>query len=312
MKLTKSDLQHFDEQAAGSYSPPLCGLVTGRNLMFSFALIACANVCFAGYSVDSHIESAWGTNYYSWVVYNEDQSWGLDGFAIEVPVETRVLLRTVPQPHANPDQTAYWVMEERNESWVDPHDARVIIPEPRRGMKWLWWWGMESPSVYPPGTSVTFSVATDTSVGPGPAAVSAVTYTPQNNPHYYLHWRGQVIGPSGGTANETALRQAQDSFGRVLPSVRSSLVTNLEGTATSQKSTVLPATSIALHVAVTVEGEVGSQYGIQFKTNLSDTNRWQGVANVLLSTPKQVWYDPEPATNPQRNYRVVPGPISIP
>ena len=127
-----------------------------RNLMAVFGLIAGANVCLAGYSVDSHVESAGGTNYYSWVVYNEDQRWGLDGFAVEVPVETRVLARTVPEPHANPDHTAYWVMEERHEASVDPHDTRVSIPAPRRGMKWLWWWGMESPSIYPPGNYCDF------------------------------------------------------------------------------------------------------------------------------------------------------------
>ena len=144
--------------------------------------------------------------------------------------------------------------------------------------------------------------------------MSAVTYTPQNNPHYYLNWQGQVIGPSGSIVNATAMRQAQEDSGKAMPSIRTSL-TNFESSATSGKGTpdtLLPATSITLHAAVTVEGEVGREYGIQFKSNLGDTNQWQGLANVLLTTPRQVWYDPEPATSPQRSYRVVAGPISIP
>src|SRR5262245_42267812 len=74
----------------------------GRILMAAIGLMAGADLCLAGYSVDSHVESAGGTNFYSWVVYNEDQSWGLDGFAVEVPVQTHVLARTVPPPHSNP------------------------------------------------------------------------------------------------------------------------------------------------------------------------------------------------------------------
>jgi hypothetical protein len=76
--------------------------------------------------------------------------------------------------------------------------------------------------------------------------------------------------------------------------------------------TRLPAADVALHAGVTVEGSIGSQYGIQYTTALNGTNGWRGLANVILRTPKQIWYDPEPAFNPQRYYRIVPGPISIP
>jgi len=149
-----------------------------------FGLLGGCMTSWAGYIIDSHVETEAGTNRYTWTVYNEDQAWGLDGFAIEVPVQTHVLGRTVPGPYSDTDHTGYWVMEERHEACVDPHDGRVSIPAPRPGMKLLWWWGMESPSVYPPGATVTFSVTTDSSVEPGSASASAVTYTPQNNPHY--------------------------------------------------------------------------------------------------------------------------------
>src|SRR6266478_202739 len=187
----------------------------------SFSLFACLLVAGtsvrAAYVVDSHVQTAAGTNHYSWTVYNEDQSWGLDGFAIEVPVQTRVLDHTVPAPHANPDRNAYWIMEERYEAWVDAHDGQVSTPAPRPGMKLLWWWGMESPSVYPPGTTVTFSVTTDSSVGPGIASGSAVTYTPQNNPHYYVSWMGHVLGPSTSAADAAPASMAGSDPKTVLP-----------------------------------------------------------------------------------------------
>jgi hypothetical protein len=33
---------------------------------------------------------------------------------------------------------------------------------------------------------------------------------------------------------------------------------------------------------------------------------------ITLTTPKQIWCDPQPASQPKRYYRVVPGPIAIP
>ncbi len=270
---------------------------------------------WAGYLVDSHVETTGETNHYTWTVYNQDQSWGLDGFAIEVPVQTRVLAHTVPPPQWSPGCTAYWIMEERYEASVDPHDGKINVPAPRPGMKVLFWWGEQSPSVYPPGTAVKFSVATASAVGPGVVIGSAVTYTPQNNPHYYVTWRGQMLGPSTGAADAAPSSQLGSRPQTVLPDVRSVLVTNFESSARNEEATLLtplPATSIAMHAGVTLEGVVGLQYGIQYKADLADTNGWRGLANVILTTPKQVWYDPQPASQPQRYYRIVPGPILIP
>jgi hypothetical protein len=101
----------------------------------------------------------------------------------------------------------------------------------------------------------------------------------------------------------------------VLPVVRSVLATDLESSAVTEKANLaspLPVLSVATHIGLTVEGEIGLQYEIQYNTDLANTNGWRTLANVILSTPKQVWYDPEPASNPQRYYRIVPGAISIP
>jgi hypothetical protein len=291
------------------------GFNRARKVGAAICLFAGGISSWAGYLVDSHVETTGGTNYYTWTVYNQDQSWGLDGFAIEVPVQTRVLAHTVPPPHSNPDRTAYWIMEERYEASVDPHDGKINVPAPGPGMKVLFWWGEQSPSVYPPGTAVTFSVATASSVGPGVVMGSAVTYTPQNNPHYYVSWRGQMLGPSTGAADVAPLNQVGSRPQTVLPDVRSVLVMNSESSGRNEQATPLtplPAASIAMHAGVTLEGVVGLQYGIQYKTDLTDTNGWRGLANVILTTPKQVWYDPQPAINPQGYYRVVSGPVSIP
>jgi hypothetical protein len=57
---------------------------------------------------------------------------------------------------------------------------------------------------------------------------------------------------------------------------------------------------------------VGLTYGIQYNTDLSNTNGWRGMANITLSVPTELWFDVQPANQAHRFYRVVPGPISIP
>jgi len=120
-----------------------------RPSFWSLILLCCAATVRAGYKVEVQVDTAPGTNRYTWRVHNEDQSWGLDQFVIEVPVQTRVLTFTVPPPYSNPDGNARWIMQERQQPWLDAHDGRVISPSPRVGWKWLHWGGLESPSVYP-------------------------------------------------------------------------------------------------------------------------------------------------------------------
>jgi hypothetical protein len=221
----------------------------------------------------------------------------------------------VPPPYANPDCTAHWFLAERHEEQLDAHDGRINVPGPRPGMKLLLWWGNESPSVYPPGTTVSFSVATDSSFGPGVVNASAATYAPQNDPHYYLPWQGRIVGPSIGVTDASPSKAAGSESRITIPDLRSVLVTNLESSAIDTAAamlTPLPAVSIAMHAGITVEGTVGSYYGIQYCTDLRDANGWRGLANVILTAPKQVWYDPRPGSDPQRFYRIVPGPIPIP
>src|SRR5438067_614971 len=287
----------------------------GRVALGIFLLVGSIASSLAGYTIISHVDTAAGTNTYNWMVYNQDQSWGLDGFAIEVPLQTRVLARTIPPPYSNPDRTAYWIMEERYDVSVDPHDGRANVPAPRPGKKWLVWWGQESPSVYPPGTTVTFTLTTDSSLQPGAVRGSAVTYTPQNNPHYYVTWHGEIVGPGAGVADTLPGNSSRTNLQTLVAGVYSILGTNLYGGVANDQGSVAvtpAAVSITLHAGITIEGVPGLAYGIQYNRDLTSNNGWLGLANVILTTPKQIWYDPQPAAQPQRYYRILPGPISIP
>ena len=93
------------------------------------------------------------------------------------------------------------------------------------------------------------------------------------------------------------------------------VVTNAYGSAASSNAylTVNPAgVSLTLYSGITIDGVVGLTYGIQYSTDLSNTNGWRGMANVTLGVPTELWFDVQPASQPQRYYRVVPGPISVP
>jgi hypothetical protein len=91
-----------------------------------------------------------------------------------------------------------------------------------------------------------------------------------------------------------------DSAGRSLTSDPATLTVNPAGV------------SIAIYAGVTIDGVVGLTYGIQSTLDLSNTNSWVGRTNITLTTPTFLWYDSQPATQPQTYYRVVPGQISIP
>ncbi len=93
------------------------------------------------------------------------------------------------------------------------------------------------------------------------------------------------------------------------------VITNMFGCITSTPAILImnPAgVSIAPYAGVTIEGVVGLTYGIQYTTDLTDTNSWRGIANLTLEVPSQLWFDVQPAVQTKRFYRVVPGPIPIP
>jgi hypothetical protein len=92
-------------------------------------------------------------------------------------------------------------------------------------------------------------------------------------------------------------------------------VSNLAGSVVSSNAylTMNPAgVSLALYPGITINGVVGLTYGIQYNTDVNNTNAWRGAANITLGAPTQLWFDIQPLSYPQRFYRVVPGPISVP
>ncbi|MEO5802275.1 MAG: hypothetical protein ABIR24_01995 [Verrucomicrobiota bacterium] len=257
----------------------------------------------AGYSVHTKVEATNGKNLYTWTVYNQDQSWGLDGFIMEVPQETRVLSYTVPPSYSTADGTGYWIMDERQKEMLDDHDDTVIFPAAKSGMKWLVWWGRQSPSVYPAGTSAVFTLTTDSSVQPGSVNTLAVTYTPQNNPHYYQRWNGSVTGPSIVTAKSAAPVKTFASLQTY------SVFGNKNKETVDPNSTSAPApeptVTLNLHAGITIEGIVGRTYGIHFTDDLKNASGWQSLGSFTLSASKEIWFDPQPATQQQRFYRVM-------
>jgi hypothetical protein len=127
----------------------------------------------------------------------------------------------------------------------------------------------------------------------------------------YYQWLKENTPIAGATNSSLVLTNLQTtSAGNY-----SVIISNIFGSTTSSKAylTVNPAgVSLALYSGITIDGVVGLTYGIQANTNLYNTNGWKGVANVTLGAPTQLWVDFQPANQPQRYYRVVPGPITIP
>jgi hypothetical protein len=269
--------------------------------------LAFASSAFAGYTVTSRVEPAKGGYRYTWTVHNQDQDSGLDVFLIEVPVETRILAQTIPPPYSNPEGSgAQWVFLETHEAQVDPHDNQAWLIAAPPGKKYLLWCGQQPPSVYPPGTSASFSLTTDSSIKPGAVRGVATTYTPQNNPHFYAPFHNRIVGPAAHEVEPGALPTSIFLDVKFLPA---SSDLSFAPHADSANSSPVNA-SLDLYPGVTVEGEVGTTYGIQFSNDLDAT--WRGLANITLSVPKQIWFDPHSASAPRRFYRVLPGPVVVP
>ena len=151
---------------------------------------------------------------------------------------------------------------------------------------------------------------------------------PQNQDGYYGSSVFLSVNATGsGTLsyqwllNDVAITNATNatlSLGNLQPANAgeySVIISNLYGVTTSAPALVTvnpPGISLALYPGLTISGAPGFTYGIQYSTNLSNTNDWLGLANVTLSGTNELYFDLQPATAPQRSYRVVPGPISIP
>ena len=89
------------------------------------------------------------------------------------------------------------------------------------------------------------------------------------------------------------------------------VVNNPWGTVTNAPAQLVvnPANiTLGLYAGVTIEGVPGFTYGIQYTTDLRDTNSWVTATNLTLSQPVELWVDQSvdvySATNAKRYYRV--------
>ena len=64
--------------------------------------------------------------------------------------------------------------------------------------------------------------------------------------------------------------------------------------------------SLGLYAGITIEGVAGYTYGIEYTTDLQNTNSWQSLTNITLTQPVQIWADTSTnvLTSPKRFYRV--------
>jgi hypothetical protein len=70
--------------------------------------------------------------------------------------------------------------------------------------------------------------------------------------------------------------------------------------------------SLLFYAGLTISGNPGSTYGIQFCTNLNASSSWEGLTNITLEAKSQLWIDVQSPGIGRRFYRVVPGPIAVP
>ena len=67
--------------------------------------------------------------------------------------------------------------------------------------------------------------------------------------------------------------------------------------------------ALGLYAGVTIEGVPGYTYGIQYTTDLRDTNSWLTATNLTLVDPVELWMDTsanvQSTNSPRRYYRVI-------
>ena len=160
--------------------------------------------------------------------------------------------------------------------------------------------------------SLTITKQPQSQVGYWGKSVSFSAAATNGTPPYNYQWLKDstpIVGPTNSLLVLTNLQftNAGAYTAIVLDSAFNSITSN------PAILTVNPAgVAIALYPGVRIDGVVGLTYGIQFTTNLADTNSWLGLTNLTFSAATEIWYDSVPASLSQRFYRVLPGPIPIP
>lgn len=124
-------------------------------------------------------------------------------------------------------------------------------------------------------------------------------------------WQKDGASISGATGASLVLTNLQATNAGLYTVI----VSNSLGSVTSSNAYLTvnpPGVSLVVLAGLTIDGVAGQTYGIQSRSNLTTSDAWQGMTNLTLDSPTRLWLDVLPATQPQRYYRVVPGPISTP
>jgi hypothetical protein len=145
------------------------------------------------YSVNNTVTPQGGNKYlFEYAITKLDQggSWqGLDDFYLQIPLTATILNITDPPPYTF-DGVASWIHDFNGA--VNPYGA-AISPLAEPGYQWIEWWGHWGNSVYPPGTTATFSVELDkVSLGYNDAAVVTYLWVPAVT---YTGYEGRLLGP---------------------------------------------------------------------------------------------------------------------
>jgi hypothetical protein len=135
--------------------------------------------------------------------------------------------------------------------------------------------------------------------------------TASGSPLPSYQWQKDGAAIAGATDSSLVLTNLQTTnAGRYTV-----LVTNSFASLTSSNAYLSvnpPGVSLVTYPGLTIGGVAGSTYGIQYNASLTKSTGWQGMTNLSLDVPTALWFDVQPATQQQRFYRVVPGPIPVP
>jgi hypothetical protein len=66
-----------------------------------------------------------------------------------------------------------------------------------------------------------------------------------------------------------------------------------------------PTLSLASYAGISISGEVGASYRIEFRGSMDATNDWQELANIVLPVSPYLFFDTNSISAPRRFYRAV-------
>ena len=136
------------------------------------------------------------------------------------------------------------------------------------------------------GSSVTFAAQ---AVGP------VLSYR-------WLHNNSNAVaGAASSTLSLTNITLSQAGSYAVIAS-------NYAGVVLSDSVSLVVTPSLGIAMPITVSGDVGSSWRIDYVNDLGPTNNWVPLVTVTLTNTSQVYSDSSALLQPQRYYRVVPLP----